>query len=202
MKKLAVILCLSALATGAFAQGLVNFLNSGSTLISVGGAAIPVGQPGAYYFALLSAPRDSTDAHIFTSVNVGGTNQNVLGRINGGTGRVATGWAAGETRSFLIVGWSAAGNGTTWNPDWLLPGNVVIPGMGSFQGTPTGWFGVSGIAPAGVAGGGPQALPNLNVFGGAQGLQAGFNLVPVPEPTSMALAGLGAAALLIFRRRK
>jgi len=28
-----------------------------------------------------------------------------------------------------------------------------------------------------------------------------FNIQPVPEPTSLALAGLGAAALLIFRRR-
>jgi len=27
-------------------------------------------------------------------------------------------------------------------------------------------------------------------------------VIAVPEPTSMALAGLGAAALLIFRRRK
>lgn len=39
--------------------------------------------------------------------------------------------------------------------------------------------------------------PNSNL----QGL-AGFNLVPVPEPTTLALGGLGAAALLLFRRRK
>jgi len=31
---------------------------------------------------------------------------------------------------------------------------------------------------------------------------SGFQLVPVPEPTSFALAGLGMASLLIFRRRK
>jgi hypothetical protein len=29
-----------------------------------------------------------------------------------------------------------------------------------------------------------------------------LNTVPVPEPSTFALAGLGAAALLIFRRRK
>jgi len=31
---------------------------------------------------------------------------------------------------------------------------------------------------------------------------SGFNIVPIPEPSTFALAGLGAAALLIFRRRK
>jgi hypothetical protein len=30
----------------------------------------------------------------------------------------------------------------------------------------------------------------------------GLTLVPIPEPSSMALAGLGAASLLLFRRRK
>jgi len=35
-----------------------------------------------------------------------------------------------------------------------------------------------------------------------QGLDAGFSLVPVPEPTTLALAALGGASLLLFRRRK
>jgi hypothetical protein len=33
-------------------------------------------------------------------------------------------------------------------------------------------------------------------------LNTDFHLVPVPEPSSMVLAGLGAASLLMFRRRK
>jgi hypothetical protein len=44
------------------------------------------------------------------------------------------------------------------------------------------------------------------VFGAAGGPNlwnsASFTMVPVPEPSSMALAGLGAASLLLFRRRK
>lgn len=200
MKKLAAILCLSALATGAFAQGLINFANGPTTLISVGGANVPSGQGGAYWFALLSAPTGTVDPHVFTQVlGVYGTNQNAAGRFTGGVGVTAQGWAAGETRAFEVVAWSAA-NGSVFNPAWMAPGSVVTP-AGDFVGCATGFFGVSAIAPAGVAGGGPTGLPNLNVFGGTQGIQVGFNLVPVPEPTTLALAGLGAAALLIFRRR-
>jgi hypothetical protein len=49
---------------------------------------------------------------------------------------------------------------------------------------------------------------NVSAIGGTQnsaptltGLQS-FNLYFIPEPTTFALAGLGASATLIFRRRK
>jgi len=52
MKKLAAILCLSALSTGAFAQGLINFFNSGTSLVSSGATAQTAtaisGAPGAF----------------------------------------------------------------------------------------------------------------------------------------------------------
>lgn len=46
----------------------------------------------------------------------------------------------------------------------------------------------------------PTAAPNLVGLGNPATYTLTFN--PVPEPSSMALAGLGAAALLVFRRRK
>ncbi len=190
MKKLIAVLVLAMLTTSAFGQGLVNFQNNSSTLISVGSQPIPSGQGGQYYFALLAAPSGTTDPRQFTFTGAYGTNQNaVAGRIFGGIGVVVNNWAAGETKAFMLVGWSALYNGTVYNPGWI-------------QGTafPMGPFGMSAIAPAGIAGGGPQSLPNLVLFGGTQGLQQGFSLIP--EPTTMALAGFGAAALLIFRRRK
>ena len=191
MKKLAAILCLSALSTGAFAQGLINFFNSATTLVSSGTSAQTAtaisGAPGAYYFALLTSP---TGANNFTFSGVSGTNQAVAGRFLGGANIQVAGWAPGTARDFKVAGWDQS-LGATFNPAWLTT-------------TPNGFFGVSSLG-SGQAGGfnGTGTLPNLNIFGGATGIQNGFALISsVPEPTSMALAGLGAAALLIFRRRK
>jgi len=189
MKKLAVILCLGALTTGAFAQGLVNFFNNPTTLISAGqvgnAQVLAAGNPGAYYFGLLTAPVGSST---FTFAGAYGTNQSPAGRFTGGNGVAVTGWGAGVTMQYEIAGWSAS-LGATFNPAWLTQ-------------APDG-FGLSAVG-TGAAGGATSAgvLPNYNLFGGT-GLTSGFTIVTtVPEPTSMALAGLGAAALLIFRRRK
>jgi hypothetical protein len=67
-----------------------------------------------------------------------------------------------------------------------------------------GFFGVSALGDA-YAGGGPDALPAVSIFGttgGAPGgLTEGLTLYVVPEPATMALGMLGGAVLL-FRRRK
>jgi len=194
MKKLAAILCLSALSTGAFAQGLINFFNSGTSLVSSGAnaqsaTAIPA-TAGAFYFGLLTS---AVGANNFTFANVLGTNQAVVGRFTGGANIQVAGWAAGTSKDFEVAGWSA-NLGSTFNPSWLAQN----PGNGT-----TTFFGVSALG-TGQSGGfnGTGTLPNLNIFGGTTGIQTGFALVGgVPEPSSMALAGLGAAARLIFRRR-
>ncbi len=187
MKKLAAMLCLSAMATGAFAQGLVIFNNSPATLISTQtGTTVSTmsGPSGSFYFGLLTGTA-AAGPFAFGGIyatNVGTAN----GRFIGGT-QAVNGWAPGTTMFYEIAGW-ASSLGATFNPAWLTT-------------PPNGFFGISGVG-SGVAGGGPQSLPPLPVFGGTSGIQSGFTLSQVPEPTSMALAGLGAAALLIFRRRK
>jgi len=195
MKKLALTLCLAAFTTGAFAQGLVNFLNSPTTLISAGGTSTAA-TAGQYYFGLFTAPVGTTSFDAFQFSGIYATNLASAGRFTGGTGVPITGWAAGESRAFYVLGWSAI-----YGRDAMAALGYLNANLAPIEG---GFAGRSAIAPAGVAGGGPQSLPNLNIFGGTQGLTAGFNmvLIPVPEPTSFALAGLGAAALLIFRRRK
>lgn len=83
-----------------------------------------------------------------------------------------TGWTAGTTVSFQIV---ASGNSTFGQINSALSRSVI-------------WQENAAIAPV--------ANPaNNNTF------SAGLAII-VPEPTTFALAGLGAAGMLIFRRRR
>jgi hypothetical protein len=202
MKKLAAILCLSALATGAFAQGLVSFANGATTLISQtppgGGApttltAAPV---GTYLYGLLISS-SATGPFSFTSVYA--TNTAAGSKFGPATyNPTVTGWAAGTAMFYEVAGWSS-NLGTTWNNAWLVNNSPAAQGAAVWGGV-NGLFGLSSIA-NGTATAAPA--PAFPLFGGT-GL-GGFALnsvVGVPEPGSMALAGLGAAALLIFRRRK
>jgi len=71
-------------------------------------------------------------------------------------------------------------------------------GAGTYYGT-SAPFTISGIQTDSTA---PPTGDLLNVVGGViTGLQS-FSVVPTPEPSTFTLAGLGAAAMLIFRRRK
>src|ERR1700730_6481581 len=99
MKTLAAILCLSALTSGAFAQGEVVFNNNSTTLISAStgasGASVPIsGAPGSYYFALLLS---TTATGPFTFSGAYATNMSFAGRINGGSnlGVPVTAWPLG-----------------------------------------------------------------------------------------------------------
>ena len=190
MKKLAGILCLSALATGAFAQGLVTFNNNPTTLVTSGppgNTASISGAAGSFYFGLLTSTSGSAGTFTFAG-NYATNVATAAGRFIGGT-QTVNGWAPGTTMFYEVAGWSAS-LGPTWQPGWLL---------GNFGGK-SGDFGISASA-SGAAGGGTPPAPPFPLFGGT-GIGSGFNLAPIPEPSSMALAGLGAAALLIFRRRK
>jgi len=178
-------------AAGAFAQGTVQFFPTPSTLSSAtinGSTAATSGAAGSYYYGLLTA---ATPAGPFSFTGTYATNLVQAGFFGSPAARTVTGWAAGATMSYEVAMWSSS-LGPTWNPSWL---------QGNFGGL-QGIFGKSAIATGASGGLGVPATPPLSLFG-STGISAGIvGVQTIPEPSSMALAGLGAAALLIFRRRK
>lgn len=224
MKKLLTILAIASAATFAYAQGTVILQNGNAAyLVSTNAAAIggtigPTAKTAlGFDYAVLTAayggPAPSTSpldgawtGAILTGVNFGVTAGGISGQ-GGNPGAPAAGWGAptggnytdGTERYFMIVGWSS-NLGTTWATVSanLASGWATLPAGNAFFGTSVIGFGYSG--------GGPLSLPASSLYGvngsmpGA--LTSGFQLMAVPEPTTMALAGLAGLSLLLFRRRK
>jgi hypothetical protein len=205
MKKLVTLLALAGMTTLSFGQGKVNFSNSSTTLISAGGVSMPNAATSQFNFAVFLAPSDTvtatgqsrpvTDAAF--QVQGGGLNQNhatAAGRL-GILNNFDVGSSAGATHDFIVRGWSANA-GATWAAA-LATWNNGNPAVDM-------WLGQSTIGNNLVLGDG-GALPSTTLFGAGPTQVGGFSMTffpAIPEPSSMALAGLGAAALMIFRRRK
>jgi len=98
-----------------------------------------------------------------------------LGTFSGGVVGL-DGTAVGQTIRLYVVGWNSsagsAGFGSALDLGWSNPFNITLT----------------------ASSGGPSSL-------NAAGMTA-FGVDPTPEPTSFALAGLGSATMLIFRRRR
>ena len=200
------LLALLALTLTGYAQGLVNFYNTPNTLISdnhtgqPGGPYVPINWPvGAYEFVLLTSP---VGANNFSFAGIYATNTTTPGMINGGSGVSVPGWAAGTARDYVVFGWAPSSVGVLYNSSWLNP-DLSIPGTLSGRQLPP-FFGLSSIG-SGLAGGttAGTTAPNLDLFG-PSGVSSGFRIIPyapVPEPSTIALLGLGAAVLLIRHQR-
>jgi hypothetical protein len=201
------------ITTNAIAMGGT----SGLTSVTLG---------GEYYYALLVAPSTTTTIGPslagWTFTGDIATNGTSIGRfvdpgVTDGTSVQVPGYTAGTFASFAVVGFSAniVGNPaltsmvgidgtayatTLWDyvMEYWNDGNVL-------GGTDTaligyvGFFGISSVGtdiPLNAAGSG------ANVMGVSPAI-GGFTLyTDIPEPGTFALCGLGAAALVIFRRRE
>lgn len=212
MKKLLGILAISALAASAFAQGTIVFQNQTGLVrqhTSVTDATLISVPKNGGYVELMSAPVGTalkTSALTsysslagFLAANPGwglaeGSPAATLigfgnGLFNGPTLSLS-GIAGGASAQYIIAGWT--GNYTTYEAAWTAAGANPA---NSFIGLSPVFTTVTGD-------------PNLTPPGLAVSLRptfGGVTLAPVaviPEPSTFALAGLGAAALLIFRRRK
>jgi hypothetical protein len=206
MKKLLTIGALISATTLSFAQGTVNFANGSTTLISADGVSMPTSATRAFNFAVFLAPSTTVNAAgqslssftdpVFATQGLAGTvnSPTAVGRLVTANG-LAVGGVAGSTVDFIVRGWSANA-GATWQEALLFwnNGNPAQPML----------LGQSLIGNDIKLGDG-GAIPSTTLMGLTPVQVLGFNMVSygiVPEPTSMVLAGLGAASLLLFRRRK
>jgi len=191
MKKLLVTLAAVLVSASAFAQGTIQF----STFNSARGVNAPVYAPGG---------------------TAAGTGAGTLGTVNAqlflvtGSGATATYTALTPATTFNTAGGAASRY-------VLIPtSNVIVPNVpagGSANVVLRAWVGSSYDVAAATGTSGQSTVLTVNNLGGtpASGgapLQpavlaglAGFELVTVPEPSTLAFGLLGAAALL-YRRRK
>jgi hypothetical protein len=155
------------------------------------------------------------DLSLWTDSGVTGSNTGSLttGGINGlggATGSSAANWtaptgssysSAGSYDYYIVVGWSA-NEGTSWS---TVSSKIEDSTLAS-----PGWFGESAVL-YNYAGGGTLTGPNVfspssftTLSGSGAGNSPGLPelvLLPVPEPATFALAGLGGLSLLFLRRR-
>lgn len=191
---------LAGVTAGVFAQGTIVYYNriTGSVVAPVYGLEVP----------------DPTVSKI-------GNSQTYTGPALAGAGYTASLWAgaAGTAANALTLvpdslkGFRTGGFAGAIDNSGQL---IAIPGVGegssaalqlrvwdNLGGTITSW---EAALAAGVAAGSSAVFDSLALGGLAPapnmvGLES-FNIYVVPEPSTFVLAGLGAAALLIFRRRK
>jgi len=210
MKKLLLTAALVAGTISVFAQGTVNFNNSfGTTIVRILdtnglGAGTGSGQGTNFFAQLYWAAGSATDS---TTLQKVGYPVNLRSSANAGLV---------QTTGTTTLGVSPVSATVTLSP--LAPGGAATLQIRA-------WWGGGGIYPAYYDN--SLADPNQNARFGQSALVylaatgnpnaeppgtptdlaglAGFQLTKVtiiPEPTTFALAGLGAAAVLIFRRRK
>jgi hypothetical protein len=112
------------------------------------------------------------------------------GGLTGGVAAI-TAWAPGTTDYVEVVGWSA-NMGVTWAAVEALikSGNLTSSDL----------WGNSAVGYITSGNYGPTPSPSPPLFS-ATGIPAGFVLSSVPEPTTVALIGLGGLGLAMIRRR-
>jgi hypothetical protein len=229
MKKILLTSAAVALSSSLFAQGIVNFQNSSSASGQVSINSTPGGPEtgktpttaGAFYFEFLyslssaATENGSAAAYIppatpvsnftpfFAVSDTGFTDSGLLaentasaGRVLGPLNATINALSAGASYTGVVIGWSA-NIGTTYQAlvSFLSAPSTLVGGTPAYIGeSVVGTF---------TAGGGSTSVPNvLAATPAISGFVVGEVDSPTPEPTTLALVGLGSLSMLALRRKK
>jgi hypothetical protein len=201
MKKLATLFAMTAVGLGsAWAQGTIDFHNpntfplrvtdAAGNITTVGSGGSPLG-PASVRVGLFTGPNGTANISGMTMVgmvtNSASTVPLFIGTFNGGNPYTITPSTPNSQIAFAFAAWSISTGALTYDAAKVAS---------------TGYTGESAIAQGYTLGGfgSPPSLPGAT-FGTGAGQVNGLTLTPVPEPSTLALGLLGAAALLIRRRK-
>lgn len=196
MKKLATLFAMVVVNLGtALAQGTIDFHNpntfplrvadAGGTVTTVGAAGSPLG-PASVRVGLFIGTGSTLASltMVGMTTNSSSTLPLFVGTFNGGNPYAIAGHPQNEVVNFAFAAWSISSGALTY-------ADAIASGIG-YAGNSTIGVGYT------LAGG--ATTPALTFGNGAAQVQ-GFQLNPVPEPSTIALGLLGAAALFLRRRK-
>ena len=223
MKKIYIVLSVMAAAVTSFGQGYVtvagtaaNYTNltaltgswTGGTNATGNGTIGATSTGQSYKMALLTSLNTvnpitalfgsgTSLTNTWLDTGLLGGNTTFAGRLSIGSDVQAANASTTANQSYILVAWSS-NLGSTWA--------LVAPQLSAGSFTANGYLGWSPYV-VGTAGGPPTANPLILQGTGANPVITSLSMesvsvAAVPEPSTMALAALGGAALLAFRRRK
>jgi hypothetical protein len=203
-------------------SGYTSQTNSSSYSPLFGGGATGAGTVGntfnsavaanGYHWELLYLPGSAQSSTPTTLAALNGWADAGLGasQTAAGSGRIqpvgpttaaAVPWGAGITDSIVLAGWSS-NLGSSWSQVIATLNSPAA--LGGVVGNAYFGLSIAGYISPGSADPGAQFIGGgANAFGTPiQSTLTPLYLIPIPEPTSLALAGLGGLSLLLFRRQR
>ena len=202
MKKLATLFAMTVVGLGtAWAQGTIDFHNpntfplrvtdSAGNVTTVGSAGSPLG-PASVRVGLFTGPNGTTTIGQMTMVgmvtNSASSVPLFVGTFNGGNPYTITPSTPNAQIAFAFAAWSISTGALTYDAALIASTGYATDTPSFGQNYTLGGFGS------------PPSLPGAT-FGSGAGQINGLMLTPVPEPSTLALGLLGAAALLMRRRK-
>jgi hypothetical protein len=200
MKKTILLIALTVASLSTFAQGVIDLSWTAGSGITVGSPSNPAQQlPGWFCgsdYSLQAYMASGTGQAEGSLSAIATLRTTFLGNpTSAGGGPTANGEGLFASAAFANTGFAVGTADTIQIRVWFDPSHNTTYEQALAAGVNTGKSALLSITPSDPT---SPSAPSLDTAG----MQAFSVATPVPEPSTFALAGLGAAAMLIFRRRK